>query len=214
MSMLSWAWVNKMISKWASKITALLIRKGAINEAKAEIYTYGYECGIATALQLLLLGIMGIVLDCLMPLLVFTVFFSNTKKRIGGWHAKNHTTCFVMSTFFSVVPVKVCGLLPKYICLLFLAVSTIIILIFAPIPHENNPKTLHELAQGRKMVVKTLCLFITLTLLIYVTGYRILAVQGACGMMSASVTLLPESLRRKGVKMWMQKQKSIKDINC
>lgn len=212
--MLSWAWVNNMISMWASKITALLIRKGVINESQAEIYTYGYECDIATALQLLLLGIIGIILDCLIPLFVFTVFFSNTKKRIGGWHAKNHTTCFIMSTCFSVVPVKVCGSLPEAICFLFLTVSTIIILLLAPIPHENNPKTLHELAQGRKIAVKTLCLFIALTLLLYVTGYRVLAVQGSCGLMSASVTLLPELLRRKGVKMWIKKQTSIKDINC
>ena len=185
----------------AKRITNHLIYRKIILEADADIYAYGFECSLSNAIELTAIFAIGWVMGIQIELFVFLFCFSSIKKWTGGWHAKTHLACFVLSTAASILSLLAIGFLPSWACFVLLVVSGIIVILFAPIAHPNNPKTTDQLLLGRKRVLRSLAMIYLGIIAAYLLQFEILALSASSGVFLSSATLIPAMLGEE-VKTW------------
>lgn len=179
-----------MIQQLSWSITNLFVNRREIPEEDGEIYAFGFECILASAIQIFILVIAGLLFNCLIELAVYSLCFTQIKKHIGGWHANTHLACISGYTVVALAAVCLCSLLPNWVnyILLFIAIS--LIFAFAPIQHENNPKTDEEVNRARKISLLVSTVIAMCVCIISLSPYADYAIYGACGLLLASLSLI------------------------
>ena len=179
-----------MIQQLAWSVTNLFIRKEEIPAEDGEIYAFGFECMLSTAIQMVLLFIVGILFGRLVEIALYTACFTAIKRHIGGWHADSHFTCISGYTVIALGAVSLCRVLPEWASIFFVIIALALVLALAPIPHMNNPKTKTETAHARKVAVGAAIILATVICIVLLSPIASYAVFGACGLFVAAVSLL------------------------
>ena len=148
-------------------------------------------------IALILAIISGAVLQCICYLVVFVLL----RKSAGGFHAKTHFGCccilaavlslFIM--FIKFVPSEVYGI----VAVIAVAFSVVIILIFAPLEHENKPINDRDKNRLRKTSVIYAVLFDLLILVLFIAKLKMIMVCVALGMFTASGSMLVAVIEKK-----------------
>ena len=148
-------------------------------------------------IALILAIISGAVLQCICYLAVFVLL----RKSAGGFHAKTHFGCccilaavlslFIM--FIKFVPSEVYGI----VAVIAVAFSVVIILIFAPLEHENKPINDRDKNRLRKTSVIYAVLFDLLILVLFIAKLKMIMVCVALGMFTASGSMLVAVIEKK-----------------
>jgi accessory gene regulator B len=159
-----------MFHKTSNTITENLVKSGTITSADKEVYLFGIQQGFVILLNILTTIVLGILLETLWQILLFTISYIGLRSFAGGYHAKTPQRCYIMSTILTLVV----ALLQKYIALSvasyigLLLFSTIIILVLSPV--ENNNKPLDDLEKRvyrrTSIIVCLIEVLITITLLL------------------------------------------------
>lgn len=179
-----------MIQQLSWSITNLFISSKTIPEEDGDIYAFGFECILATAIQIIILLTAGLLFKCLIQLAIFTITFTQIKKYIGGWHANTHFTCIGGFTIVSLGMVYLCNLLPILGNAVFVLTALFLIIRFAPIQHVNNPKTEEEIIQGRKIVLLTTFIEVVIICITLISPFTQYAIFAAGGLFLASLSLI------------------------
>lgn len=179
-----------MIQQLSWSITNIFIDNKTIPNEDGEIYAFGFECMLATAIQIMVLLIAGLLFKCLTQLAIFTLAFTQIKKHIGGWHADTHFTCISGFTLASIVMVFSCSFIPIWGSIIFMLIALFLIYKFAPIQHTNNPKTKDEILQGRKIAIITTIIEIIIICVLLISPFAQYALYGAGGLFLASLSLI------------------------
>ena len=147
-------------------------------------------------IALILAIISGTVLQCIYYLAVFVLL----RKSAGGFHAKTHFGCccilvtvlslFVM--FIKFVPNEAYGIVSA----IAVAFSVVIILI-APLEHENKPISDRDKIRLRKISVIYAVLFTLIVLGLFIAQLKIIMVCIALGMFTASSSMLVAVIEKK-----------------
>jgi accessory gene regulator B len=150
----------------AVKIAFFLARKNIVPEEKQDVYAFGMEILLATAINGVLAVTVSVFLGVFWQSVLMLTPFMLLRSNTGGYHADSHLGC--MLRFMAVyVP---CLLLAGYIsleaaqpaALSVLAVSAAAILIIGPLPHRNRPVSGRELAAYKvKSRILTGCFLLT-----------------------------------------------------
>lgn len=132
-----------MIENLASRIVDKLIAHNSIDDAKTEMYQYGFEIFISTFITCFITIIVGMLLQCIWSALVYFIMFALLRSLCGGYHAKTYFQCnfiYTLTTatillFFKYMPIEnftvfhYCGLL----------LTIVVVSVYAPLDSRNKP---------------------------------------------------------------------------
>lgn len=153
-----------MITRCSKRIINYLISHAELvhDEEQIEVYVYGLECFLNTAITILLLSVWGIITNSFLETLFWLTAFSLFRHHAGGLHAPNQITCIIIS---SLLGMSDCFVINKIelnsiqLCAVYLSCIGICILL-APIESSK-----FELTKKQKKTQK----IISITILI--AGY-------------------------------------------
>lgn len=143
----------------ANKISVLLINRGICDKSNLPVIQYGLELIVTYLLGVLCLVIFSLLLGHPFAWFYFILGFAPLRTSAGGYHARTHFGCYLVSTLTYVFCLGFSlSVSPKYFLLMVgLFISFIIICILAPVEAENKP--LKEYAR-KKNRVKSIALII------------------------------------------------------
>lgn len=186
-----------MVEALALKISKYLVLVQAAEEDDQEVIAYGMFHILSSALQIGILVVFAIIFDVLLEITAYAFCFTSLKRYIGGTHATKHWMCLWGFTFLAFVSCFICGIVPYYFIPYATVAATTIMLVLimlkAPVPHPNNPKSKEKLKKLRKIsisfsliqfsVILLGCIFLPESASLYLFC-------GAMGGLTSSITLL------------------------
>jgi accessory gene regulator B len=130
-----------MFSRLSERITDNLVKQGTVDRDEREVYLFGVQQGMFTLFNIATTVAVGLMLDVLWQILIFTVALIALKSYAGGYHAKTPLRCYFLSTMLTISV----SFLIRYVVLhtfvyagLLILAGTIII-VLSPIDSENKP---------------------------------------------------------------------------
>lgn len=146
-----------MIHNISVKITNCLLKKDILVCEEKDIYEYGFELLISSALGFLIILTAGLIFNILLESMLFYFIFISVRPFCGGYHADSHLKCkltfvltYVIVMFFSRIFAANYMLIYN---LLVLTVYILSIILYAPIEHPNKPIDKAEIARNRKISI-------------------------------------------------------------
>lgn len=173
----------------ACTLAELCVQNAVIPQEDGEIYAYGFECMLATLLQLIVFTVFGLLLHRLIPLALFALSFTAVKRYIGGYHAQSHLACVITTTVMGVVAVLVCACLPVWGTVPLLLAAACIILAVDCAPNPNNPLSKSALKRNRKCALIATAVELIAFSALFMSPFAPYAIYGACGLLMAACTL-------------------------
>lgn len=117
------------------------------SDNEKEVYAYSIEVLLSLLLNLLILSSAAYILNKKLELLIFIIFLSGLKTFAGGYHAKTHAECILLSLSIFVVSAMSGTYLRQYgEVILTSGVIFSIFMVFwlAPSETENKPLSKNE----------------------------------------------------------------------
>lgn len=156
------------------------------------VYAYSIEVLLSLLLNLIILSVAAYILNKKWELLIFIIFFSGLRSFAGGYHAKTHAECILVSLSMFVVS-AMCGTYFKQYgeIILVLGVIFSVFMVFRLAPSESGNKPLSKNERKKyerisRILVIILSIFaVTLYFLragtnnIYITASVAMAVESA-----------------------------------
>ena len=129
-----------------TKISAILSEEIKLrlnsSDNEKEIYGYSIEVLIWLFINFFILSITAYILKKQAELITFVVFFPGLRSYAGGYHAKTHIECIILSFCAYVISALSGTYLTEYgeiILVLGIAFSVIMVFLLAPAESENKP---------------------------------------------------------------------------
>lgn len=136
-------------------VTNRLVEKGVINENYKEIYRYGLESLFSAALELISIFILAFLFGNFFETLLFFLTFIPLRLYAGGYHARTHFKCYLLSImmyiFFSAIIYFTPSNLITGFSLIFSLLSLIIVFLFSPVVHSNRHADKEHIKNCRKI---------------------------------------------------------------
>ncbi|MGM9972037.1 MAG: accessory gene regulator ArgB-like protein [Anaeroplasmataceae bacterium] len=126
----------------ARKITLFFINKGEINKEDLDVYEYCFEMLFSTLINFIILIIGALITKRYYETFVFAIAFIVIRRCIGGYHSKTHFGCIGLLVFMYIAMNLILLINYRILNILSIAISLlclILISIFAPVGHPNNP---------------------------------------------------------------------------
>lgn len=134
-----------MITSMSKFVSHFLCKHDIINSDDIDIYQYGFEIIISTAIGFTLIILIGTILNMLPLSLIFYIIFVSLRKFTGGYHAKSYFKCnlvFVSIYLFTIFMTKITIISEQYnffVNTLLLVVVSLTVWRYAPIENPNKP---------------------------------------------------------------------------
>ena len=184
-----------MYNYLSKKIVSHFITSEVIEEKDKEVYAYGFELLLATAVSILSIMTISIITHKFVMSLLFMVGFIVTRLCCGGYHANHHLSCYFITIInYAIFLITTTLLQDQHIRLLLLimaVLSTLIIFLFAPIEHKNNPlsETEKKRHKKRSRIASTIFAIISFASLI-TNAYIGLSFSLIAGVFSVSISVI------------------------
>lgn len=191
-----------MLSKAAARLSVGLARRGIIHEEDIEVYAYGLELVLSSAISTLLVIVVSLLFLKPLAWLFFLLSFIPIRLTAGGYHAKSHLQCFIVFTiayaFFMAGAVLGAALVTPIILIGISAISVLIILLLAPLQSESKPMSGEELHRNRRRSVLISLAFLVVTAIGFLTGPWLMwaLTLFALGQLGAALSLLAAKVIR------------------
>jgi len=117
------------------------------SDNEKEVYAYSIEVLLSLLINLVILFITSYVLNKVLHLFVFIVFFSGLRAFAGGYHAKTHFECISISFLIFIISIMCSMYLKQFgeIILVFgVFFSLLMVFYLAPVENENKPLNENE----------------------------------------------------------------------
>lgn len=139
----------------AENITYILIKHNIVDTENREVYCYGLETILLNISLVVFFSLISILLNELIFLLGFILFFIPVRIFAGGFHAEKSSVCFVLSLLLFTLSLQFFKYQPNIhnniLAVLFCLISAILILILAPFKNKNH--TLSEQQYKRNKII-------------------------------------------------------------
>lgn len=197
-----------MYKKISQIITRKFVTLGIVSEDDYEIYKYGFELLVALLSTTLFIILISIFIDKFVETILYLIGFFSVRAICGGYHAKNHYTCFVTTIFsyllFLLLNVYFSSkLYLNLVTGVMTIVSSISIISFAPVEHPNNPMTEYRKTRNRsfcRLLTIAICIIYFVSLILektspYGFNYAIGIFLAALAILTAKIEIV--ILKRK-----------------
>lgn len=133
-----------MITALANHIADFIYSNTELSEEQRDIYVYGYEIIISSAVSFVLLIATGLIFGRLPESIVFFLTFYTLRQQTGGYHADTYLKCNLVFEI-NIISVMLLTLIDfPFAASLVVNISVFVlclavILILAPMENENKP---------------------------------------------------------------------------
>ena len=164
------------MGKISDKIIHAMKNRNILIEEK--IVRFGLEIIFVKILFLAVIVSVGILMNCFLESIIFTISFSLIRQYGGGYHAESRKKCFVLSVLMLLVGIFIIRLsksfdvffIPAAVITFF---SVVYIIYAAPIDTPNKRLDANELrVYGKRTRVTALVMIILLVIFVYIKAYR------------------------------------------
>lgn len=144
-----------LYQKAADSIANKLYLLNCIRDEDREVYAYCIEILFSTVVDLLSVFLLSILFHRTLPTLFFLIGFFASRAFCGGYHANHHITCFLTFladyTLFLLFDCFICSFHHRQIVLICMQLFALVMIsLFSPVDHPNNPMTEEQIRKGRK----------------------------------------------------------------
>ena len=192
-----------MISEISKKISLFLCHKNIIENEDIEIYKYGFETICSTIIGFVITLAIGMIFRMFFLSIAYYVIFVTIRQFTGGYHANSYFKC---NLTFAVVTTLVFGFtkmavysqtytIPNHI--LFLVLSFIVILHFAPVENENKPLDQMQKKRNRYIAIVLTLVISVLSCAVYIFSVKTSALM-AFTQLSIAVLIVITKLEKGG----------------
>lgn len=155
-----------MFAKVAERITDILEQNKTIQGENREIYCYGIQQGFVVLLNIATTLLIGMICHMLWQSIVFTAAYIPLRSFAGGYHAKTPNRCYVSSIvlMFAVLLAMKYTSLTNFICSIIVLISSVLIVLLAPVENRNKPldHTEQRVYRNRTLVIWASELIVTI----------------------------------------------------
>lgn len=130
-----------MFHKISERIIAYAIKNNNLDKDKAEEYIYGLEISLSVLASYLSVMIIGILMGMLWQSALFLFIFASVRRFAGGFHFNSQLVCFLSMCVICLLVLLFIkhGTNNIIINSTAMAISSIVLLIFSPIPAVTKP---------------------------------------------------------------------------
>lgn len=165
-----------MIIKVAHNLTEFFIENKIIKEEEKEIYHYSFELLLSSILNFLSILVLAVLGNHLVETLIFVLVFFTLRTQAGGYHARTHWRCYLLTMINYLVFVILLNVIPLeivwLISLSFEIISVIAIYALAPIADENKPLDDGEYMRYKSKSRILIMIYLILLLTCYLLQYK------------------------------------------
>lgn len=193
-----------MLSRLARNAAYFFAEKDVIKKEDIKIYAYGYEMIFSEVISWIITAIIAIAAKSVLETIAYMICFMQLRESIGGFHAKTHLGCIIISTVVYVMCLALLYYTPfewyKMIIISGLILHLILVLAIAPVEHPNKPFSENEAIKYRKRGCVLSFAYSSISLILIILPWDICSVYSYAvllGLLSASVSMAVEYLRQK-----------------
>lgn len=190
-----------MIARLSKRMASYFVRNEIIKSEDEEVYEYGLQLLLSTVFNGIIALILAIISETVLQCICYLAVFVILRKSAGGFHAKTHFGCccilatvlslFIM--FIKFVPNEVYSIVAA-IAVVF---SVVMILMFAPLEHENKPISDRDKNRLRKISIIYAVLFALLGFVLFIARLKMVMICVVLGMFTASSSILAAVIEKK-----------------
>ena len=162
-----------MIHSLSQRLSKKLAAYGVFEDSKIEVYAYGYELLLSTAINILLVLIIGILLGIVREALLYIITFAVLRSYTGGYHANTHMACITIFTASFLVCALLLRIFPSEALsppfLLLGLLPSVVIFLKAPIEAINKP-----LSDAKRSRLSKICKSISILNAAFLTSASLL----------------------------------------
>lgn len=185
-----------MITSLANIIADFFISREWAEKEDREIYRYGSEVIIATALNVLIVIVSGLTFHELEYASIFYIAFLLLRRYCGGYHAETHLKCnsiFTANIITVLIVVKNINLIQADFIILTVFVSSLIIWVLSPMINKNKPLTEVETKKYRKISL-FITVVVVLSIFLFITVDMKTTIMLSLSLLSVSVAMIVEKI--------------------
>ena len=147
-----------MFKSLSYKFANLLVKNEVIENEDFEIYRYGFETLIYFIVNISVALFIGAIFNRLIHTIIFLSCYCTLRQFTGGYHARNYTECTLTFVVIYLITIFVANNIDidkyKYLLIVFLIFSILIIYKLAPLEHRNKLLSSTEKKYYRKIAIK------------------------------------------------------------
>ena len=144
------------MEKFVNSVGAYLQDKKALQEDDIDVFTYGLDLVIFSIVSILGLLVLGFVVGHFLETVFYLLAFTPLQTTGGGYHAKTHLRCFLITLAGWLAAMILCHILPLWIIALFMLQGILTVFKYAPIEHVNAPMSPRQRRKMRRYA-RTIC---------------------------------------------------------
>lgn len=141
-----------MLDKLINASTNYLIRREVIDKEDRDVYEYGFYALYNNIIDITSIAILSVWLNQVPQTVFYHVTFIVMRNTAGGFHAKTHLRCFILSTMiwlFSLWGIS-CTVSPV-ICVVPAGLAVALYWAKAPLEHINSPLSVEKRKRMRTL---------------------------------------------------------------
>lgn len=120
--------------------TDFLVRRQVIDENDRDVYEYGFHALYNNIIDITSIAIISVCLNQVLQTILYHLTFVILRNTAGGFHAKTHLHCFIMSTIIWLLSLwGISQTTSSAICIGLAGLSVFLVWAKAPIEHINSP---------------------------------------------------------------------------
>lgn len=132
-----------MINRLSGKLSDILSCKLNSTHEEKEVYAYSIEVILSLILNLIILYETAYIIGKIPELIFFIIFFSGLRTYAGGYHARTHIECMILSFIIFIISSMSSTWFVAYgEILIIFGIITSILLVFKYAPSESDNKPL------------------------------------------------------------------------
>ena len=143
-----------MLSLISKRFTDFFLKKQIIDEEKYEIIEYGFMITLSSLFCILSILIISVICGMIVEGITFLIVFMAIRTSCGGYHCSTYLKCWLFTNSIFLVYLAIIyftkDLNVDIVSMILLALCSLIIVAFAPLINENNPKGEKEIAEKKK----------------------------------------------------------------
>lgn len=183
-----------MILQLANHLTDFFLGKSFITIEDRESYAYSFEVIFSAILSWGSIFLIAVLTKTFGTAFFYIISFCCFRGTAGGYHASTHLKCYLLSMITFLIFLLAQFLLPEQyiieVCCFLTCISSVILFLFSPIEHKNNPFTHQQKIHFRKQTIKLLCIFYVVLFLILYRNFFNVAFAIAWGCFQAAFSIL------------------------
>ena len=190
-----------MIARLSKRMASFFVRNEVIKSEDEEVYEYGLQLLLSTVFNGILALVLAIISGTLWQCICYLAVFILIRKSAGGFHAKTHLgCCCILAVVLSLFIVFI-KFVPTYtyaaITVFAVVFSVSVILLFAPLEHENKPISDKDKKRLKKISIIYAILISFIIFLLFIANMLEIMVCLALGMFTASSSMLVAVIEKK-----------------